>query len=98
MTRFTIAGLMRTIPENTPVKYENVQKFVRRLVKFEYVAKDGGYSGGRAGDKQQYRLTNNIGPIMPVLGIGRAVNQLTNNCEKVVSDTQKETETQGGPS
>jgi hypothetical protein len=95
MTKFTIAGLMRTIPEETTVKYANVQKFVRRLVQHGYVAKDGGYKGGNAGTAQGYRLVNNIGPTMPVLNIGRAENLLSKQCKNAAENTQTETDTQG---
>lgn len=100
MQTFTIAGLMRTIPTEHNVKYENVQKYVTRLVKHQYVAKTPGYKGGRAGDCQSYRLINNIGPIMPVLGIGRAKNQLVSAQKKTQTDTDtySETDTQGAAS
>lgn len=89
---FTIPDLMRTIPEGTTVKYENVQKFITRLVKAEYVVKHGRYAGGRRGSAQAYRLINNIGPTMPVLAIGRAKNQLV--CKNTETETQTDGETE----
>ena len=93
MLTFTIPGLMRTIPEGQAVTYANVQKFVRRLVQHGYVAKDGVYKGGRAGDRQSYRLVNNIGPHVPILGIGRAAAQLSNKRENSPEKTDTDTQT-----
>lgn len=69
MRRFTMPDLLRTVPD---LKYDNAQKFIRRLLDHGYVAKTGNYTGGRAGNYQQYVLRNDIGPILPVLGIGRS--------------------------
>ncbi len=65
---FTIPELVRSVPGGC--SYENAQKFVRNLVKCGYVA-TGEFAGGRSGEFRIYRLVNNIGPEVPVLGIGR---------------------------
>ncbi|GEM_PF-5035829 len=69
MRTFTIPGLMTTVDG---LKYDNAQKFVRRLEQHGYVSKIGGYKGGTVGDYQKYIICNDIGPTVPVLGIGRS--------------------------
>ena len=90
LQRFTITGLMRTIPDGHTVTYTNVLNYICRLIEGNYVAKEGIYKGGRAGSVQSYRLINNIGPTMPVFAIAKS---LSNQCKKLSSDTQAETET-----
>lgn len=60
---FTLADICRTVPEGA--KYANVRKFVSNLHRHGYVSKAPGYTGGRAGSLQVYRLTNDVGPNYP---------------------------------
>lgn len=89
LKRFSVADLCPTTePE---ASYANVQSFVSRLFKAGYLRKDGEAKRGFAGQQQTYVLKKDIGPIMPVLNIGRhQINKETEtNKEK---ETKKETE------
>ena len=65
LRRFTIPDLMRTV--TVEVAYENVQKFVRKLMKHGYIKKTGRYTGGRVGEYQIYQLIRDTGPDYPVV-------------------------------
>lgn len=84
---FSIPGLMITVPG---LKYDNAQKFVRRLEIRGYVSKMGGYKGGRPGDCQMYVLCKNTGPTAPVLGIGRSEKFLKDPGKEREKETEKE--------
>lgn len=87
MRTFSISGLMTTVPG---LKYDNAQKFVRRLVTHGYVSKLGGYKGGRPGDCQMYVLCRDSGPEAPVLGIGRSEKFLKQQGKEREEETDKE--------
>lgn len=87
MKTFSIPGLMVTVPG---LKYDNAQKFVRRLETHGYVSKVGGYRGGRPGDSQMYVLCKNTGPTVPVLGVGRSEKFLKNPGKETKKETEKE--------
>lgn len=89
MRNFSIPGLITTVPG---LKYDNAQKFVRRLEKHRYVSKVGGYKGGRPGDCQMYVLCRDIGPVAPVLGIGRSERFLKPSGKETEKETNKEKE------
>jgi hypothetical protein len=76
---FTILDLIITVPG---LRYDNAQKFVRRLVTYGYLSKKANFSGGRAGEYQVYRLIKDVGPTMPSLALGRY--------QKKGKDTKKE--------
>lgn len=81
---FTIPDLMRTI--SVEVNYENIQKYVRKLMKHGYIKKIGRYTGGRVGEYQGYQLVRNTGPDYPVV---------CSRCQQLISFnscTPKETE------
>lgn len=86
LKRFTIPDLLRTVPD---LKYDNAQKFIRRLLDHGYVAKTGNYTGGKAGEYQKYVLRKDNGPVLPMLGIGRSEKFLKKEKEK---EKNKETE------
>jgi hypothetical protein len=52
LRQFTLPDLIRT----SGAKYHNVKKFVRRLVVHGYIAENGNYTAGRAGQYKGYRI------------------------------------------
>lgn len=58
MRRFTVPDLCRTSGANL----NNVQKFVRSLLRHGYIAKIGTYVSGRAGSYQSFRIAIDTGP------------------------------------
>lgn len=81
---FTVPGLLRTVEG---VTYGNVQSYVSRLYRHGILTKVGKVRRGRCGEFQQYRLVEDTGPIMPVLGIGRF--------KKKEKEKERETERKG---
>ncbi|MBI4928161.1 MAG: hypothetical protein HY835_10375 [Anaerolineae bacterium] len=61
LRRFTIIDLARTAGATRG----NVRKFVKRLEVHGYVAQEGGYVGGRAGEFRGLRLVKDVGPQYP---------------------------------
>jgi Icc-related predicted phosphoesterase len=88
LKRFTIPDLMRTL--TVEVTYENVQKYVRKLMRHGYIKKTGRYTGGRVGEYQIYQLVRDTGPDYPVV---------CTKCKQPISFTHcapKETEKENG--
>lgn len=68
MRRFTVPDLCRVIEGAT---IANVQSYVSRLFKDEYLRKLGQVRRGHAGEYQGYQLVKDVGRTMPVLSKGR---------------------------
>ena len=62
LRRFCIADLCRTAGATRG----NVRKFVKRLEIHGYIAQDGTYVGGRAGEFRPLRLVRDTGPHYPM--------------------------------
>lgn len=62
MRRFTVVDLCRT----TGASRSNVRKFIKRLEVHGYVAQQGEFAGGRAGEFRGLRLVKDIGPRHPL--------------------------------
>lgn len=93
MRAFTLPDLMRTVPAATE---HNVRSFLIQLNRHGVIAKNNGYTSGRSGEYQQFRLVKDFGPeyptICPVCGMS-----LSKRCKKE-TETQTETQTEGGAS
>lgn len=90
MRTFTLSGLTVTVPGAT---YVNVRKFVHGMYRHGIVTKIGGYTGGRAGDQQQYHLVKNSGPVYPTVceRCGQALSAKI--CDPSFKEREKEKET-----
>ncbi len=73
MKLFTIPDLCRT----SGAGLYNTRKFVRRLHAHGYVAKHGGYTSGRTGSYQGWRIVKDTGPCYPTICevCGRSVQE-----------------------
>lgn len=96
MRAFTLPDLMRTVPLATE---HNIRRFLIQMNRHGIIAKNNGYTSGRSGQYQQFRLVKDSGStyptICPVCG-----QSLSKPCEKpkTETDTDTQTETQGGTS
>lgn len=64
MRRFTIPDILRTAPGTT---YKFVHQQLADLARHGIVARNTGYSGGRVGEFQVWRLVRELGPEYPLV-------------------------------
>jgi hypothetical protein len=93
MRVFSIPALVCSVPG---LKYENAQKFVRRLSEAGFIQKLGSFISGRVGVYKSYRLVKDVGPTMPVLSVGRFKKKETETEKEGEKETETETETETG--
>lgn len=88
---FTKPDLMRTVPDATE---HNISQFLARLVRHGVVARNARIRGGRAGEYQQYRLVQDVGPEYPTICPACSL-PLSKQCKKSDENTHTDTQTQG---
>lgn len=93
MRSFTLPDMMRTVPGATE---HNIRSFLIQLNRHGIIAKNGGYTSGRPGEYQQFRLVNDFGPKYPTI-CPACKKSLSKQCEKE-TETQTEAQTEGGAS